>query len=208
MYLLRRLLRLTYALLGDIIIANIFFGGAFMLEKINYSHNKSIDIKEGFVNGQGKGPAAALRYGFFPMSYNGCEIIAAYNFLKLENRNSFSLAELARDMYKDVWAFCGLLGSNVYRAARFFKKHGIPIERTLSYDAFFNALDSSKHGILSFWNACTPFKGVHTVCIERIDGGYRIYNRANSKTEPCDYKTREEVVEKCRFMCGYFIPRD
>ena len=91
-----------------------------MLEKINYSHNKPIDIKDGFVNGQGKGAVSALRYGFFPMSYNGCEIIAAYNFLKLEGRNAFSLAEIARDMYKEVWAFCGLLGSNVYRA--FFQK--------------------------------------------------------------------------------------
>ena len=179
-----------------------------MIEKINYSHNKPIDIKDVFVNGQGTGAVSALRYGFFPMSYNGCEIIAAYNFLKLEGRNAFSLAEIARDMYKEVWAFCGLLGSNVYRAAHFFKKHGIPLERTLSYDAFFDALDSSKHGILSFWNARHPFRGVHTVCIERIDGGYRIYNRSNMKTKPCEYKTREEVTEKCRFMCGYFIPRD
>ena len=53
-----------------------------MLEKKNYEVNKNISLPDSFINGQALGAVSRMRYGLFPMSYNGCEIIAAYNFLK------------------------------------------------------------------------------------------------------------------------------
>ncbi len=176
-----------------------------MIEKFNYRVNKGIDLGDGPVNGQGCGEVSKMRYGLFPMSYNGCEIIAIYNLLLLENRKSFSLAEIAREMYPVAWAFWGIFGSNVYVVDKFFNRHGIPCEKTLSLDKFVDELGKRKYGILSMWNAHHPFDGVHTVCVEKVTGGYRVYNRSNRNTHPAFYKSLYEVVDKPRFMCGYWL---
>ena len=50
-----------------------------MLEKPNYKFNKNMPMPDRFINGQALGMVSRLRYGLFPMSYNGCEILAVYN---------------------------------------------------------------------------------------------------------------------------------
>ena len=139
-----------------------------MIEKSNYEINKYIKLGKGTVNGQGVGPVSQMRYGLFPMSYNGCEMIAIYNFLYLEKIDNPNLAKIAFEMYP-------------------------------------KQLESSKYGIVSFWNAHHPFHGLHTVCVESIKNGIRVYNRSNKKDVPVDYNDYSEFVDRARFICGYLF---
>ncbi|MBQ4245158.1 MAG: hypothetical protein II702_09610 [Clostridia bacterium] len=176
-----------------------------MLEKRNFKVNKTIDLGRGTVNGQGCGPVSKMRYGLFPMSYNGCEMIAIYNFLLLEGMENPGLAEIAREMYPKSGVLLGVFGSNPYLLHKYFDKRHIFIDRFFNLDKFFDHLRYSKYGIISFWNAHHPFKGLHTVCVEKTDEGIIVYNRSNKKEEPVLYKDYHEFVDKARFMCGYLL---
>lgn len=178
-----------------------------MLEKKNYEINKTIHIPEGTVNGQGVGPVSEMRYGYFPMSFNGCEMIAIYNLLFLEKLEKPDLAKICLEMYPKSSVLWGLFGSNPYRLHHYFDKRNIPILRFFLRDRFFQKLDEKRYGVISFWNAKHPFKGIHTVCVERTEDGYRVYNRSNRREEPADYKSVDEVVDKCRFICGYCLEK-
>lgn len=176
-----------------------------MLEKLNLKKNLKTEQFGDLINGQGLGYVAQMRYGLFPMSFNGCEMIAIHNLLLLEGRKGNTLSGICNEMYKTSCVFAGLLGSNVYVLEKYFTRHGMPVLKTLSRDKFFEILEHSKYGIISFWNADNPFKGVHTVCVERIEDGYRIYNRSNRRGEPAEYSTVDEVVSERRFMAGYCL---
>ena len=180
-------------------------GGIFMLEKLNRKRNLPTEVGNGIINGQGLGYVAEMRYGLFPMSYNGCEMIAIYNLLLLEGRQGVALTDICTDMYKTACVFCGLLGSNVYVLDKYFTRCGMPVLKTFSRDRFFDMLNVCKYGIISFWNANDPFKGVHTVCIEKTENGYRIYNRSNRRDTPADFTRVDEVVSHRRFMAGYCL---
>ena len=118
-----------------------------MIEKNNYEINKFIKLGKGTINGQGVGPVSQMRYGLFPMSYNGCEMIAIYNFLLLEKMENPGLAEIAREMYPESGVLLGVFGSNPYRLHKYFDLRNISIKRYFSIKKFFNQLKSSKFGI-------------------------------------------------------------
>lgn len=176
-----------------------------MLGRMNYKVNKTIDLGEGPVNGQGVGQVSKMRLGFFPMSYNGCELIAIYNLLLLNGKRGHKLSAIAKEMYAPAWALCGVFGSNVYVLDLYFKRHGIPCEKTVSMKEFEKRLSEKGTGIVSMWNAHHPFKGIHTVCVEKTETGIRVYNRYNSKDYPYEYDCLEKLVDKPRFMCGYTL---
>lgn len=178
-----------------------------MLELKNFEINKNIQLGEGTINGQGCGPVSRMRYGLCPMSFNGCEMIALYNMLLLKGMDNPGLAAIAKEMYPGSHVLMGIFGSNPYGIHTYFEKRGILIYRFDTRDRFFEALENGKVGVISFWNADTPFKGIHTVCVERIQDGYRIYNRSNKKEVPVDYKTVDEVVSKQRYICGYCLEK-
>ena len=69
-----------------------------MLEKLNRKKNLLTETGSEIINGQGLGYVADMRYGLFPMSYNGCEMIAIYNLLILEGRQKFTHRHLLRNV--------------------------------------------------------------------------------------------------------------
>ena len=69
-----------------------------MIERFNYRSNRDIDLGGEPINGQGTGSVSVCRYGLFPMSYNGCEIIAVYN-LRLLLGTPRPLCDIAREIY-------------------------------------------------------------------------------------------------------------
>lgn len=178
-----------------------------MLEKRNYEVNKSIDLGDGIINGQGCGQVSKMRYGLFPMSYNGCEMIAIYNLMLLEGFGQQNLAEICLEMYPKSGVLWGVFGSDTFKLHKYFDKRGIETLRFLKRDSFFEQLAESRYGIITFWNALNPFKGIHTVCVENFGEGIRVYNRYNSKDFPYEYKTVDEVVDKVRFICGYTVKK-
>ena len=84
-----------------------------MLEKRNYTHNKQFlpGDETGFINGQGAGEVAKMKYGFYHMAWNGCEMIALYNAAHLLGRHE-ELSDICLEMYPKSSVACGFFGSN------------------------------------------------------------------------------------------------
>lgn len=177
-----------------------------MLQKSNYRHNKKVGLeKDTIINGQACGKVAHMKYGFFNMSYNGCEMIALHNSMILTNRHS-DLTEVCLEMYPKCQSLSGLLGSVPYLLGSFYKTRNIPYKYTLSYNKFFDMLPNYDTAVLSFWNPNKPFNGLHTVAVKYIDGKIRIYNRSNGRNYPVDYSSRQEFMpDKTDFICAYLI---
>ncbi len=179
-----------------------------MLEKKNYEVNKNIDLGTEPINGQGCGKVSLMRYGAFPMSYNGCEMIAIYNFCILEKLPHGTLADICLEMYPKSGILWGVFGSDCFRMKSYFKKRKIEYKRFLKRNSFFDELNKTTYGIITVWNSINIFKGIHTVCVEKLtNGNIRVYNRSNKKTQPCEFKTVDEITQKCCFICGYTLKK-
>lgn len=178
-----------------------------MLQKTNYIHNCTVDLENNtVVNGQGCGKVAKMKYGFFNMSYNGCEMIAIHNSMVLLGRGS-SLREVCREMYPKCQALHGLFGSNPVLLGSYYKVRHISCRQTYDYNDFFNSLSHAKVAVLSFWNPPRkPFSGIHTVTAQSVNGRIRIYNRYNNRDYPMDYENRHDMMpDKTNFICGYLL---
>lgn len=178
-----------------------------MLEKKNYEANSKINPGGGIINGQGCGEVSRMRYGLFPMSYNGCEMIAIHNLMFLEGYGEQKLAEICLEMYPKSGVLWGIFGSDTFKLRKYFDARGIETLRFLKRDRFFEQLKKSRYGIITFWNSKNPFKGIHTVCVENTGDKLRVYNRYNSKDYPYEYDTVDEVVDKCRFIYSYCLKK-
>jgi hypothetical protein len=174
-----------------------------MIEKRNFKINKNIKLDAGLLNGQGCGNLATCRYGFFPMSYNGCEIIAVYNLSYLLGRYR-PLCEIAREIYPYGNAFSGLFGTWPSSLERYFRDNDFPVVKVRKYELFKKAFYENRLAVISFWNSNTIFKGLHTVCIENIGSGIRVYNHNNSCDHPVIYKHLDDYMDARRFICGYY----
>jgi hypothetical protein len=142
-----------------------------MIEKLNYKFNKKIVFNDKLLNGQGVGDLAKCRYGLFPMSYNGCEIIAVYNFRQLIGI-PIQLCDIAKEIYPYGNAVMGLFGTIPQALNKYF-------------------IDNIFHGL-------------HTVAIEKIPEGIKIYNKSNKVTHPVVYKSLDYYIDADRFICGYY----
>lgn len=178
-----------------------------MLEKKNYRHNLTVPLEDNTViNGQGCGEVAKMKYGFFNMSYNGCEMIALHNSQVLRGEKS-SLKEVCVEMYPKSQVLSGLFGSDPCRLGSFYKKRRIRFRKTFSYSDFFDSLDDVEVAVISFWCKNKPFGGLHTVAVQKVDGyKIKVYNRYNNRDYPYIYKSRREFLpKKSDFICGYLI---
>ena len=179
-----------------------------MLERKNYKINSQIDFGGETINGQGVGKISFCRYGFFSAGYNACEMIAIYNLLLRSGYEGHAFADICLEMYPKTWAFWGIFGSNVYTLYLYFKNHGIPYRRYYKLESFQAALEHTGCGMLSFWNADNPLKGIHTVCVEKTADGYRVYNKRNRLTTPFDCKSFSEITIPRRFLSGFTIAKN
>ena len=175
-----------------------------MFEKLNCRSNRSVDLGEDFINGQGCGAVSICRYGLFPMSYNGCEIIAAYN-LGLMLGIKKPLCEIAKEIYPYGSLFCGLFGTHPYALARYFKDNGFDTHMNKDYYTFKKNFAKHSFGVVSFWNGKSVFKGLHTVAVENFDGGVRVYNKSNKADCAAVFNTLDEYLDSERFICGYYV---
>ena len=123
------------------------------------------------INGQGLGEVSKLKYGLFPMSFNGCEVIAVYNALKYLGK-SFDIYEVLRFM-KRYCMFFGLFGGNIYCLDKALKHFGTESEKSKSFSA-------CKAFIISSWTDKRFLSTVHTVFCVRTTNGIRVYNRYNN----------------------------
>ena len=121
-----------------------------MLEKPNYKFNKNMPMPDRFINGQALGMVSRLRYGLFPMSYNGCEIIAVYNYMRLHGVKT-NMADLALEIYPKGSVLMGLFGSNPYMLRHYFQKRGMSEHGITDYERFKREFPKASSAIISFW---------------------------------------------------------
>ncbi len=65
---------------------------------------------------------------------------------------------------------------------------------TLRYEAFFDSLDDAGVAVLSFWCPHKPFKGLHTVAVQKVGCKIKVYNRYNNRDYPYIYPSRAELL--------------
>jgi hypothetical protein len=174
-----------------------------MIEKINYNHNKNINLGSGYINGQACGNVAKVKYGLYPMSYNGCEIIAVYNLMyHLGMRQE--LADIAKEIYPYASVLCGLFGSRTLKLERFFKEHKLVHTTVRNEEEMFELFKKSDCAVIGLWNrANNPFKGIHTIFVKNIKGKARVFNRSNSNPSPRDYGSIEDFMKGQRLIVAY-----
>lgn len=174
-----------------------------MLEKMNYKVNKQVDLPLEVINGQALGQVSKFRLGYFSFGYCGCEMIALYNATLLLGGKP-DLAEITKECYKRCVFFWGIFGSTPGCLRCYFKDKNIGYRAYRSYDKFWSRIKDGKIGVVSFWNAKNPFKGIHTVCVQEVDGKIRVYNRSNHRGTPADYDRPEDFFPKgTQFIVGY-----
>ena len=177
-----------------------------MLEKKNYEVNKNISLPDSFINGQALGAVSSMRYGLFPMSYNGCEMIAICNYMRLLGKKE-NIAEVALEMYPKSSVLWGLFGSNPYRLKDYFSKRSMPERRITDFEKFKTEFLAAGKGIVSFWTKRVLLSSIHTVAVEGTDnGGVRVYNCFNSRPDPVEYDSFDSFIKKkARFIVGYMV---
>ncbi len=146
------------------------------------------------IHGQSTGETAKIRYGLFPMSFNGCEVISVFNALEYLGKQK-PLGEVVKYMRRFAVLF-GLFGCNVYSIGKALKHFGVESRRcdiNSAGDTF----------ILSSWTG-TPFlSSIHTVFCVRENGRIKVYNRFNSCTCERFYDSPEKIFENCRVIAIY-----
>lgn len=132
------------------------------------------------INGQGLGKISELKYGLFPMSFNGCEIIAVYNALEYLGKSA-DIGDVLHFMKRYCILF-GLFGGNIYCLDKALKHFGAEARKVKS-------ADNVKAFIISSWTGKYFLSTIHTVFCVRMADGIRVYNRYNKCPYSVIYKT-------------------
>lgn len=139
------------------------------------------------------------KYGLFPMSFNGCEIIAVHNALELAGYETDIDRLINLFKRKHLMVLCGLFGSNIFRIHKILEALHISCQKVKLSET----VDDGIY-IVSFWNRRPPFHGIHTV-VTRVSNGipetYNLYSKAGYlKIAPLKYAGK-------RFITGYKLFR-
>lgn len=146
------------------------------------------------IHGQNTGETAKIRYGMFPMSFNGCEVISVFNALEYMGKPK-PIEEVVGYMRRFAVLF-GLFGCNVYRIGKALRHFGIENCRcdiNSAGDTF----------ILSSWTGRPFLSSIHTVFCVREGGRIKVYNRFNSCTCERFYDSPEKIFENRRVIAIY-----
>lgn len=138
------------------------------------------------INGQAVCSISKLKYGLFPMSFNGCEVIAVCNALEYMGKPQ-KIETIIRYMKKYA-VLCGLFGCNVYRVENALTHFGVSCRREKS-------AENSSVFIVSSWTGKTMMSTIHTVFCVREGDKIKVYNRYNSCAEVRTYSRAEDIFK-------------
>lgn len=174
-----------------------------MLNKRNYAFNKQIKVGDGFINGQRSCSVSGMRYGLFPMSYNGCGVIALYNLMYRKRRRA-DPADIAREIYPYSAILFGLFGNKMLKIEKYLNDHGLSHKTVRSESKLAEIFSDCDCFILGLWNdAKKPTKGKHFVFVRNIGGKARVYNCYSNKTSPTDFESVQSYLDGKRLTVAY-----
>lgn len=148
------------------------------------------------INGQALGDVSKLRYGLFPMSFNGCEVIAVCNALEY-----LGIAVPIETVCRYMRKYCvllGLFGCNVYRIGRALKHFGADCVRIES-------AEDSEAFIISSWTGKPFLSSIHTVFCVNEGQRIRVFNRYNRCPDEKCYDSAERIFDNCRTLAIYKV---
>jgi hypothetical protein len=166
----------------------------------NYISNIRSGSVKGYVNGQGNEPYSKFRYGGFPMSENGCGVIAVHNALVALGKEE-ELRDVALYFDKHGAIFRGALGTNPLEPINFFSLKGCIVTTSLNPSKFDALAASSTVCVMTFWNDKNNLtRGAHTVAITKNpDGSIEVYNYSNENREAKSYPSIEAMIREGNF---------
>ena len=171
----------------------------------NYMYNKTIDLssyKNGYINDQNTGVVSKLRFGHTTMNNNGCEIIAAYNAMKILGKQK-DIRDIAYYFENDGQMLQGAFGTNPYANKRFFENEGYKVKVVKGDKILKEELPKADAYIVSFWNSNDVMDMLHTVAMRKTsDGKCELFNyKSNNKN-----LSQETKSLKYRLMIDDRIP--
>ena len=122
-----------------------------------------------------------LRLGITEMKNNGCEVIAAYNALKVLGKPQ-DIRAIAYSFETDGQMLLGAFGTNPYAVGRYFEKIGYNVKTIEGDDILTKPTPKADAYIVSFWNSDDVTDALHTVAARKTkDGGYEVFNYVSSE---------------------------
>ena len=161
----------------------------------NYAKNKTVKIREGFLNGQATEELSGLRYGLSTVGKTGCGTLAVYNALLMLGHPE-PLPKIIREMELYCCSCFGFLGTMNLMLPIFFRRRGISCRLRFSYRKAFE----SRYAVVAFWTKRPVFSGAHIVFLTRENDGFQVYNRYSNRRTVYRYQTPKELVPRSRFM--------
>ena len=190
---------------------DIYKGGRFLHKDIaekqdenNRNRNISRYINEkGFIEHQWE--IKDLLFGRYPMSFNGCEIIASYNAINfLKNmgrpiRRLPDLRELISEYYEDGAALSGEFGTDPAAVRDYFIRNAYKVKFSEKPDEFEGIAAESEVTIITIFNDKDDVgKMVHTLCVTKENGKYTAHN-APGISGMTSAATMDELIRRCGF---------
>ncbi len=176
----------------------------------NYAANKNMNLSryengDGYINDQGTGAIANVKYGNGTLSENGCGVIAVNNALvSLEDKKD--IRDIAKEFEKGGLVLSGTFGTNPYAIGDYFREKGYKVD-TYEGSENISSLDipDADTYILTYWNSGKAEDGVHIISMDKKPNGkYMFYNadytypyQLSSLDKFLDYKNRTPLVLHC-----------
>ena len=190
----------------------------------NFAHNTAVfdEYSSRLLHGQRTRPLCDMRYGTYPLSWNGCELIACYNCAVLLGRQiSFPQVVFEFELNRMHYIFPnGYWGTAPKKLWYFFIKHDMPYRsfRDGGQFAKYARTERASCGIISFWNnerSTARFHGLdffsgglHTVAYRYRAGRFFVYNLFGKDTATRSFADISEVYSDNRFIIGYIFDGD
>ena len=174
----------------------------------NYINNKQREsevlrkqYKQKFITNQSK--LSVLKFGTSNMKNAGCELIAIYNAILLQNGGSCSLSDIIwKCELSGYTALTGQWGTNPYRIGDLLTMS------KMRYSAIQNVkrlkMQKDKIYIISFWNRRSIFDGIHTIAVKVIKrNNIQCYNDIYSDKPTIVSGTFKKLLKGRPFIIGY-----
>lgn len=173
----------------------------------NYLKNISVPFDSSFIYGQGQ--MSGFVYGNFPLSFNGGEIIAVYNALRLCG-NEATLADLILEFEANGMAMLGgFAGTDPKKLGLYFSAHSIEWQ-TFATDGeaetWFASSEKTVFVYSYFDLKCpTEFKGLHTVTGVWENGLLRVYNISDNDRNAVEFDSFAQFKKGKRTIIAYKV---
>jgi len=164
----------------------------------HYEYNSQFQFS-GYLNGQGAGNLAKLKYGNKTFKYAGCGPIATYNAL-LALGVHMPVQDIARHFEIDGILAGGYLGTSPAAIDKFFRDMGCEVKTCFGADICSEAgYDESFEGytaaVFSYYHGSSLSRGSHFVAVShREDGGINVYNYADGREEAREFASICELI--------------